>query len=246
MSGVTSPVPGLAALDKQLHPRFLTLAEREQIRDLRAAGHSLRAVGRALGRPASTISREIRANPAGDGCRPYAAHRAAAARRPRPKDRKLLAGGPLREFVEDGLRKRWSPEQVCRALRKEHPGDQSMRVSVETICQALYLQARGGLKREVQAALRAGRARRRPRRDPEQRAQRFADPMIMISGRPAEAEDRAVPGHWEGDLIIGEEAGPPSAPSSSAPPAAPCWSTCPAPTAWSRRSRRCPRTCAAP
>ena len=204
MGAVTTPAPGLAALEKQLHPRFLTLAEREKIRDLHAAGHSLRAIGRALGRPASTVLREIRANSGAGGYRPYAAHRASAARRPRPKDRKLAADGPLREFVADGLRKRWSPEQVCHALRKEHPGDQSMRVSVETIYQALYLQARGGLKREVQAAVRTGRTRRRPRRDPGQRTQRFTDPMIMISDRPAEAEDRAVPGHWEGDLIIGE------------------------------------------
>jgi transposase, IS30 family len=205
IGGVTSPAPGLAALEKQLHPRFLTLAERERIRDLRAEGRSLRAIGRALGRPASTILREIRASSAGDGeYRPYAAHRTAASRRPRPKDRKLLAGGPLRQFVEDGLRRRWSPEQICHALRKEHPGDQSMRVSVETVYQALYLQARGGLKREVQAALRTGRARRKPRRDPGQRTQRFTGPMVMISDRGAEAEDRAVPGHWEGDLIIGE------------------------------------------
>src|SRR6185437_13288655 len=203
MAGVTSPVPGLAALEKQLHPRFLTLAEREQIRDLQAAGHSLRAIGRALGRPASTVLREIRVNSGVRGYQPCAAHRASAARRPRPKDRKLGAAGPLREFVRDGLRLRWSPEQVCHALRREHPGDQGMRVSVETIYQALYLQARGGLKREVQAALRAGRASRRPRRDPGQRTRRFTDPMIMISDRPAEAEDRAVPGHWEGDLIIG-------------------------------------------
>jgi len=204
MTGVTTPAPGLAALEKQLDPRFLTLAEREKIRDLRAAGESFRAVGRALGRPASTISREVKANSGGDGYQPYEAHRASAARRPRPKESKLAADGPLREFVRDGLRKRWSPEQVCHALRKEHPGDRSMRVSVETIYQALYLQARGGLKREVQAAVRTGRTRRVPRRDPGQRTQRFTDPMIMISDRPAEAEDRAVPGHWEGDLIIGE------------------------------------------
>jgi transposase, IS30 family len=204
MSGVTSPAPGLAALDKQLHPRFLSLAEREQIRDLHAADCSLRAIGRALGRPASTVLREIRSNSGGDGYQPYAAHRASAARRPRPKDRRLLAEGPLRDLVRDRLRKRWSPEQVCHALRREHPGDQSMQVSVETVCQVLYLQARGGLRREVQAAVRTGRTRRKPRRDPGQRAQRFTDPMVMISDRPAEAEDRAVPGHWEGDLITGE------------------------------------------
>jgi transposase, IS30 family len=204
MAGVTSPGPGLAALDKQLHPRFLTLAEREKIRDLRAAGHSMRAVGRALGRPASTISREVKANSGENGYAPYAAHRASAARRPRPREGKLAAGGPLREFVAGRLRRRWSPEQVCHALQKEHPGDHSMRASVETIYQALYLQARGGLKREVQAAVRTGRTRRVPRRDPGQRTQRFTDPMIMITDRPAEAADRAVPGHWEGDLIIGE------------------------------------------
>jgi IS30 family transposase len=194
----------LPALDKQLHPRFLSLAEREQIRDLRAVGHSLRAIGKALGRPASTILREVRANSVDGSYRPYAAHRAAAARRPRPKERKLIIEGRLRQFVTDGLCQRWSPEQVCHALRKEHPDDQSMRVSVETIYQALYFQARGGLKREVQAAIRTGRTRRKPRRDPSQRTQRFLDPMVMIADRPAEVEDRAVPGHWEGDLITGE------------------------------------------
>jgi transposase, IS30 family len=194
----------LPALDKQLHPRFLSLAEREQIRDLRAVGHSLRAIGKALERPASTILREIRANSVDGSYRPYTAHRAAAARRPRPKERKLIIEGRLRQFVADGLRQRWSPEQVCHALRKEHPDDQSMRVSVETIYQALYFQARGGLKREVQAAIRTGRARRKPRRDPSQRTQRFVDPMVMISDRPAAVADRAVPGHWEGDLIMGE------------------------------------------
>ena len=207
MTDVTRSAPNLADLDKQLHPRFLTLAEREQIRDLHAAGHSLRAIGRALGRPASTVLREIEANSDEEGYRPYAAHRAAAARRPRPKERKLLVDGPLREFVQDGLRKRWSPEQICHALRREHPEDRSMRVSVETIYQALYVQARGGLKREVQAAIRTGRTRRKPRRDPARRTGRFIDPMVMISDRPADIEDRAVPGHWEGDLIIGENGG---------------------------------------
>ncbi|AWI32996.1 IS30 family transposase [Streptomyces tirandamycinicus] len=203
MGGVTAPSVGLAALDKQLHPRFLTLAEREQIRDLRAAGQSLRAIGRALGRPASTVKREIDTNSGSGGYQPYAAHRAAAARRPRPKERKLLREGRLRRFVQDHLRRRWSPQQICHALRREHPDDESMRVSVETIYQALYFQARGGLKREVQTAIRSGRTRRKPRRDPQRRTPRFTDPMIMISDRPAAVEDRAVPGHWEGDLIIG-------------------------------------------
>ncbi|MFF4283684.1 IS30 family transposase [Streptomyces kronopolitis] len=207
MSGVIMKAPvrpvSLKSLEKKLHPRFLTLSERERIRDLRAAGQSLRAIGRALGRPASTISRELRNNSGTAGYHPYAAHRVAAARRPRPKERKLLRESPLRNFVQDGLRRRWSPEQICHALTKSHSDNQDMRVSVETIYQALYLQARGGLKREVQAAVRTGRTRRKPRRDPSRRTHRFNDPMVMISSRPAEVEDRAVPGHWEGDLIVG-------------------------------------------
>jgi len=96
-----------------------------------------------------------------------------------------------------------SPEQISHRLVKDFPDDQGMRVSHETIYQALYFQARGGLKREVAQALRSGRTRRKPHRSPDQRTHRFIDPMIMISERPAEIEDRAVPGHWEGDLIVG-------------------------------------------
>lgn len=208
-SGVTTivePVPlpvAVSTLDQQLHSRFLTLAEREKIADLRREGAGFRAIGRTLGRPASTVKREIDAR-SGDGVyRAYAAHRAWTASRPRPKASKLAQAGPLRGFVADGLLRRWSPEQICHALAKEHPDDQGMRVSVETIYQALYVQARGGLKREVATALRTGRARRKPRRHPDQRTARFVDKMVMISERPAEVEDRAVPGHWEGDLIVG-------------------------------------------
>jgi len=110
----------------------------------------------------------------------------------------------LRQAVEDGLSRRLSPEQISHRLVKDFPDDESIRVSHETIYQALYFQARGGLKREVAQALRSGRTRRKPHRHPDQRTHRFVDPMIMISDRPAEIEDRAVPGHWEGDLIMGE------------------------------------------
>lgn len=200
---VNTLAPALPALDKPLHPRFLTLADRERIRDLRAEGHSMRAVARELGRSASTLSREISANSTHGASRPYAAQRASVTRRPRPKTRKLMTPGRLRRFVADGLRELWSPEQICHALRRQHPDDRRMRVSTETIYQALYFQARGGLKREVQAAIRTGRTRRKPRRAPDQRRPRFVDPMVMISDRPAEIADRAVPGHWEGDLITG-------------------------------------------
>jgi len=201
---MTQVAPSLAVLDKQLHSRFLTLLERETIAEMRRAGQSMNAIGRALARPASTIKREIDNHVGDDGVyRAYAAHRAWAVSRPRPKDRKLLQDGPLRDFVIDGLRQRWSPQQICHALVKEYPDEQDMRVSAETIYQALYVQARGGLKREVAAALRTGRTRRKPHRRPDQRTPRFVDDMVMISERPAEVEDRAVPGHWEGDLIMG-------------------------------------------
>jgi IS30 family transposase len=201
---VRTASPGLAALQKVIDPRYLSLQERESIRDLLAAGKSQRKIAAALGRPASTVSREIARNssPAA-GYQPYAAQRSAASRRPRPKDSKLSAEGRLRKYVTEKLDIRWSPAQISNALITEYPNDPEMRVSPETIYQALYVQARGGLKREVQAALRTGRTRRKPRNTGEERTSRFADPMVMISERPPEIEDRALPGHWEGDLITG-------------------------------------------
>lgn len=202
-TGVTIIKPPLAAVDAQLHPRFLTVAERETIADMRRAGHSLRAIGRVLGRPASTVKREIDARAVDGIYRPHRAQRAWAESRSRPKDSKLAQDGPLRRFVADKLQEQWSPEQICHALVTEFPDDEGMRVSPETIYQAIYVQARGGLRREVAAALRTGRTRRKPHRSPDQRTRRFVDEMVMISKRPPEVEDRAVPGHWEGDLIVG-------------------------------------------
>ncbi|GHI49672.1 hypothetical protein ScoT_58460 [Streptomyces albidoflavus] len=202
-TGVTIIKPPLAAVDAQLHPRFLTMAERETIADMRRAGHSLRAIGRVLGRPASTVKREIDARAVDGIYRPHRAQRAWAESRSRPKDSKLAQDGPLRRFVADKLQEQWSPEQICHALVTEFPDDEGMRVSPETIYQAIYVQARGGLRREVAAALRTGRTRRKPHRSPDQRTRRFVDEMVMISKRPPEVEDRAVPGHWEGDLIVG-------------------------------------------
>lgn len=183
--------------------RLLSLAEREQVADLLRLGWSLRAIGRELGRAPSTIKREIDAHMRNGLYLPHAAHRAAALDRARPKPAKLAQPGRLRDYVSLKLQEQWSPEQISAALRREFPGDESMRVSMETIYQALYIQARGGLKREVAQALRTGRIRRKPHRSSEHRTSRFIDPMTMISERPAEAEDRAVPGHWEGDLILG-------------------------------------------
>nr|WP_249358694.1 IS30 family transposase [Nocardia cyriacigeorgica] len=186
-----------------MHPRFLTATERELIADLRRQGESLRAIGRALGRSASTVKREIDARSVEGVYQPHRAQRAWAKSRPRPKASKLAHDGPLRDYVADKLRQRWSPEQICHALVIEFGDDKDMRVSPETIYQAIYVQARGGLRREIAVALRTGRTRRKPHRRPDQRTSRFVEEMVMISERPAEVEDRAVPGHWEGDLIVG-------------------------------------------
>jgi IS30 family transposase len=167
----------------------------------------MRQIARELGRACSTISRELRRNaqPGSGDYRPHAAHRRALARRPRPKQGKIAANPQLRQSVQDGLDRRWSPEQIVRRLRRDFPDRPGMRVTHETIYQALYVQGRGELRRELTRALRTGRAMRRPRRQAQQRTPRMAAPMVMISERPAEAADRAVPGHWEGDLIIGKD-----------------------------------------
>ena len=202
---ILKPSSPLAAVERDLDPRFLTIGERERIADLYRDGVSLREIGRRIGRPASTIKREIDQHRNEDGSyRPYVAHRRAAEQRPRPKPSKLAEAGALRDYVIAKLALQWSPEQISHTLKVEFPTDESMRVSPETIYQAIYVQARGGLKREIADALRTGRARRKPRRSGDARQSRFRDPIVMISERPAEVADRAVPGHWEGDLITGE------------------------------------------
>jgi IS30 family transposase len=156
-----------------------------------------------LGRGPSTISRELGRNASATiGYLPYGAHRTAAASRPRPRPRKLDEGA-LRAYVEGKLRKRWSPEQISHRIVKEFPDDRRMRVGTETIYQAIYIHGQGALKREIAAAMRRGRTRRKPRRDAAHRTSRFVDPMISIAERPGEADDRSVPGHWKGDLITG-------------------------------------------
>jgi transposase, IS30 family len=127
----------------------------------------------------------------------------AASRRARPKLGKLAADPALRAVVQDGLQQRHSPEQIARRLRRDHPDRPEWHVTHETMYQALYVQAKDGLRREVASWLRTGRALRRPHTQPDERRPRMATEMVMISERPAQAEDRAVAGHWEGDLIIG-------------------------------------------
>ena len=135
----------------------------------------------------------------------FGAHRKALARRPRPRSGKLARDNDLRDFVQAKLEQRWSPQQICHALPIEFPGQPERHLVHETIYQALYVQGRGELRRELARALRTGRARRKPHRRSDARRQGcIVDPSVMISERPAEADDRAVPGHWEGDLITGE------------------------------------------
>ncbi|MGW3967690.1 IS30 family transposase [Amycolatopsis sp. NPDC005003] len=185
--------------------RFLSVDERIVIADLRREGHSVRAIATELGRNASTISRELNRNShlgSGD-YRPHAAQARAESRRPRPKTGKIAACPELHDLVQGMLEDKFSPEQISRRLRRDHPDRPELHVTHETIYQAIYVQGRGELRRELTTALRTGRTMRTPRRSSEQRRPRFTAPMVMISDRPAEADDRAVPGHWEGDLIIG-------------------------------------------
>jgi transposase, IS30 family len=187
--------------------RYLGEDERIHIADRLRARVSVRAIAAELGRAPSTVSREVRRNahPRSGDYRPYAAQARAQARRPRPKIGKLAANPRLRQAVQEGLDARWSPEQIVRRLRRDFPDQPGMHVTHETIYRALYVQGRGELRRELTRALRTGRAMRRPRRQAQQRQPRMATPMVMISQRPPEVEDRAVPGHWEGDLIIGKD-----------------------------------------
>jgi IS30 family transposase len=188
--------------------RYLSLVEREEISRGLAAELSLRAIAAGLGRPVSTVSRELGRFQLTRPVKPYravAAQQDAEARARRPKPRKL-EHDPLRARVETDLDDKWSPQEIAGRLRREFPDDEAMQVSHETIYRALFVQGRGALRRELTACLRTGRAIRRPRRRVDGRAdpdRRIPD-KIMISERPAEADDRAVPGHWEGDLILGK------------------------------------------
>lgn len=183
-------------------PGRLTLADREEITIGLHAGDSFTAIAARLGKAVSTISREVAANGGRSGYRAWRAHQRAREQARRPKTPKL-ACPQLAAQVCAWLQEWWSPVQVSRRLRIEFPGDPMMRVSHETIYQALYVQGRGELRRELARCLRTGRTRRRPH-GPDGRSGHIKG-MVMISERPAEASDRAVPGHWEGDLIIGKD-----------------------------------------
>ncbi len=182
-------------------PHRLSFVERERISRGVAAGESGRAIARALGRAPSTVCREIRAGGGRVRYRAIRAERGAQRRSGRPKATKLAGCRWLCAEVEKGLEREWSPQQISARLRVEFPDDLEMRISHETIYQSLYVQSRGELRRQLTAQLRTGRSTRRAQGRPQRRG-RIVD-MVNISQRPAEVEDRAVPGHWEGDLLMG-------------------------------------------
>jgi IS30 family transposase len=186
--------------------RQLSLVEREEISRGLAEGVSLRSIARGLGRPPSTVCREVGRN---GGARRYRATRAedrAWKTGRRPKTAKLAVNAELRAAVQDRLEMRWSPQQIAGWLRVEFPGRAEMHVSHETIYLSLFVQGRGTLRKELTAYLRRGHATRRPRGYSSNNGQGKLRDVVHISQRPAEAEDRAVPGHWEGDLLLGTSA----------------------------------------
>ena len=200
MGGVYRP-PGVTYSD-----RYLDREERHEIARLREAGLSLREIARRSGRAASTISRELarNADPRTGGYMPERAHRLAWERQRRPKPSRLSQNPVLRGRVQQLLDQRYSPEQASGRLKVLYPDDPAMRVSHESIYQSIYVYPRGELKRELRACLRSGRAVRRRRGRREIRGKIIA--AVPIGARPPEVEGRLVPGHHEGDLIMGSTA----------------------------------------
>jgi transposase, IS30 family len=184
--------------------RHLSLAEREDILRGLLAGRSFRQIAAELDRSPSTISREVTRNGRRRCYRVSRAEDAAARHARRPKPYKLVDNARLCDEVERRLAQRWSPQQISARLVRDYPDDPEMRVSHETIYRSLFVQARGALRKELTECLRTGRTQRRSHKRAEHSGSGRLREMVMISDRPPEAEDRAIPGHWEGDLLIGK------------------------------------------
>ena len=193
---------GIRPRHKPRSPLRLSRAERDEILKGLSVGASLRSIARALGRAPSTISREVKRNYGRWQYRAYYADDLALQRSSRPKPTKLAAQPRLQVVVEGMLQKRYSPEQISETLKRDYPDDPEMRVSHEAIYRSLFIQGRGTLRRTLARYLRSGRAMRSPRTR-KRPVDRFG-PMLSISQRPPEESDRAVPGHWEGDLLVGK------------------------------------------
>jgi transposase, IS30 family len=180
----------------------LTIEDREEILVGLARGETFVAIALRIGKDPSSVSREVAANGGREEYRAWGGYLRAAEQARRPRPTKFAACPRLVAAVVEGLEELWSPEEIARRLRVDHPDDPMMRVSHETIYKSLYVQGRGELRRELARCLRTGRVKRRAQGRIENRGKNPG--MVMISERPAEVEDRAVPGHWEGDLIIGK------------------------------------------
>ena len=202
--GVLAQAGGIRPPRRTRSAIALTLPEREEISRAMAEGQSMRSIAAQLGRAPSTVSRELRRNGGQAAYRASGADSAAWTRALRPKCSKLARDRALAKIVTDKLRMLWSPEQIAGWLKHAYPHDESCRVSHETIYRSLFIQARGALKKELLQHLRRTRGMRRSRHH-TQKTENHGQIVgaVSISERPASAEDRAVPGHWEGDLLFG-------------------------------------------
>ena len=202
--GILSRTGGIRPSTRRRSPRALSLAEREDISRALVAGHSIRSIAATQGRAPSTISREIRRDGGAERYRESHADQAAWDRAHRPKACKLALHTALAKRVADKLQQQWSPQQIAGWLMHTYPDDATCQVSHETIYRTLFIQSRGALKKELLEHLRRTRTMRRSRHHTQKTADhgRISD-TISIRERPGAIEDRAVPGHWEGDLLCG-------------------------------------------
>jgi IS30 family transposase len=206
VQGILARTGGIRPPARSRSRLALTLTEREEISRSVVAGYSIRSIAASVGRAPSTVSREIERNGGRESYRASQAEQAAWDRARRPKTCKLADNRTLARLVADKLQVQWSPEQIAGWLRRTYPGDENYQVSHETIYRSLFIQARGALKKELLDHLRRTRAMRRSRHYTlkEENQGRITD-AVSISERPATVEDRAVPGHWEGDLLFGSK-----------------------------------------
>jgi len=205
VQGILVKTGGIRPAERRRSKLALTLAEREEISRSLAAGRSIRSIAGLLNRAPSTISREINRNGGQEGYRASCADQSAWDRAQRPKRCKLAVNRTLARIVAAKLQMQWSPEQIAGWLKQTYPGNEDFQVSHETIYRSLYIQARGALKKELLEHLRRTRIMRRSRHHTQKTADhgRITE-TVSISERPAAVEDRAVPGHWEGDLMFGD------------------------------------------
>ena len=200
---VVTATGGIPPRTPQRSCRELTVGEREELSRGLAMGESCRAMARRLGRAPSTVSREVHRNGGRQSYRAAEADVAAVRRRRRPKPGKLALSSALRAEVEARLQLHWSPKQISAWLKREYSDSPQMQISPETIYVSLYVQGRGSLRAELSKHLRTRRTYRRAKNEIRRQGPKMLPDPIMISERPAEANDRAVPGHWEGDLLLG-------------------------------------------